>query len=366
MKILFVVEHFYPYVGGAEELFLNLTVSLARMDYDVHVITTRHDDLVQKYEEYNGVKITRVNCKNRFLFTIMSLPEVIRKTKNVDCIHTTSYNSAIPAFLAGLLKRKKVIITFHEVWGKLWFHLPFTPKWKLRCFYLYEWFILKLPFYKYVAVSDFTAKSLVNHGIPENNVVKIYNGLDYGILKSYPHVPPEKFTFCFFGRLGISKGIDILLEATKLFIANHPDATLKLIIPTYPEKLFEKVMALIKKLKLEENIDLKHNLSKSELLKEVSHSTCVIIPSYSEGFCFVAVESAGISIPIISSGKGSLPEVVSGKYLLIDELNAEGIFRSLESAINNEWNYIPPKRFQFENSIEKYVELYDQLTIKLK
>ena len=361
MKILFVVEHFYPYVGGAEELFLNLTVSLAQNGYEVDVVTTRHDDQVQKYEKYQGVNITRVNCKNRFLFTIMSLPEVIRKTKNVDCIHTTSYNSAIPAFLAGLLKRKKVIITFHEVWGKLWFRLPFTPKWKLRCFYLYEWFILKLPFYKYVAVSDFTAKSLINHGIPENKVVKIYNGLDYDMLKPYSYQPPEKFTFCYFGRLGISKGIDILLEATKLFIANHPDAKLKLIIPTYPEKLFEKVMALIKKLKLEENIDLKHNLSKEDLLKEVSHSTCVIIPSYSEGFCFVAVESVGMGIPIISSDKGSLPEVVGGHHLFIETLNAEALSQSLEKAIKKEWHLKAPINFQLEKSIENYLKLYHDL-----
>ena len=363
MKILFVVEHFYPYVGGAEELFLNLTVSLVQNGYEVHVVTTQHDDQVQKHEEYKGVKITRVNCKNRFLFTIMSLPEVIRKARKTDFIHTTSYNSAVPSFLAGFLLRKKVVITFHEVWGKLWFRLPFTPKWKLYFFYLYEWFILKLPFYKYVAVSDYTAKSLINKGIPENKVVKIYNGLNYEMLNPYPHLPPEKFTFCFFGRLGISKGIDILLEATKLFIADHPEASLKLIIPTYPKKLFEKVLAMIKNLQLEKNIDLKHNLSKSDLLKEVSHSTCVVIPSYSEGFCFVAVESAGMGIPVISSGKGSLPEVVCGKHLTIENLCAEGIRQTLEKAIMNKWNTSPLKSFHLKASIENCLELYDQMNL---
>src|SRR6185436_95369 len=128
MKILFVVEHFYPYVGGAEELFLNLTVSLAKAGYEIDVVTTLYDKTLQKREDYCGVKISRINCYNRFLFTVMSLPEIIRKAKNADFIHTTSYNSAVPSFLAGLIMRKKIIITFHEVWGKLWLRLPFTPK----------------------------------------------------------------------------------------------------------------------------------------------------------------------------------------------------------------------------------------------
>ena len=364
MKILFVVEHFYPYVGGAEELFLNLAVSLAAAGHEVEVVTTLYDHSLPKYEEFRGIKISRVRCYNRFLFTVMSLPAVIRKARKADLIHTTSYNSAIPAFIAGKMLGKKVVITFHEVWEKLWFRLPFTSKLKLAIFYFYEWFILKLPFQKYIAVSEFTRDSLIAHGIPKEKVVQIYNGMDYDSLAAFRHRPPEKFTFCFFGRLGISKGIDLLLDATRIFVSRHPDTTLKLIIPTYPESLFAKVMNSIHQHRLGNNIELMHNLSRQNLLNEVATSSCVVIPSQSEGFCFVAVESVALDVPVISSGKGSLPEVVSGRYLVLPELTAAAIVDALEKAKRNEWKKKERRTFPLQQSVHAYLNLYESLRKK--
>jgi len=97
MRILFVLEHFHPYVGGAEELFLKLTTALVNEGYDVSVVCTRHDSSVAQYEDHQGVKIHRVNCYNRFLFTLFSLPIVLKLARRSDLIHTTSYNSAVPA-----------------------------------------------------------------------------------------------------------------------------------------------------------------------------------------------------------------------------------------------------------------------------
>lgn len=362
MKILFVVEHFYPYVGGAEELFLNLTVSLAEAGYEVSVVTTQFDKSGKKSEIYKGVSITRVNCYNRFLFTVMSLPEIIRQAKNVYCIHTTSYNSAIPSFIAGMIRNKKVLITFHEVWGDLWFKLPYTPKWLLSCYYLYEWSILKLPFYKYIAVSDFTRNSLIKKGIPENKIIRIYNGLNYSKMSTFSHQPPEAFTFCFFGRLGISKGLDLLLDATQQFCSLHPNARLKLIIPTYPEKLFKKIIHSIKELKLEKNIDLLHNLPKDRLLKEVSTSSCAIVPSYSEGFCFVAVESVAMGVPVISSGKGALSEVIGGQHLTFEKMDSFSLLQAMIKAYKGTWDQSPVKAFPLKDSINEYLSLYKNLS----
>lgn len=364
MKVVFVVEHFYPYVGGAETLFLSLTSALVDIGYDVSIVTTLHTDTLQKYEVYKGVKITRVRCKNRFLFTLLSLPEVYKQSKEAEFIHTTSYNSAIPSFLVGLLLRKKVIITFHEVWSKLWFRLPFYSKWKLTGFYLFEWFILKLSFHKYIAVSEFTKNALIENGIAAEKIVKIYNGLDYEALQEYRHQAPEKFTFCFFGRLGISKGIDLLLDATRKFTLRHPDSTLKLILPTYPASLFKKVLHLIKEFQLEDKIILMHNLPRADLLKEVSGSSCVIIPSISEGFCFVAVESVAMGIPIISSGKGSLKEVVSGKFITLNSLGSDSICESLEKVMNGIWETNIPQKFPLKESIDGYLRLYESIKMK--
>jgi glycosyltransferase involved in cell wall biosynthesis len=361
MKVLFVVEHFYPYVGGAEELFLNLSLSLVKNGIDVEIITTRHDKTLAKREEYNGIKIRRVHCYNRFLFTVFSFPYVLKRARKADVIHTASYNSAPVSFLAGFFLRKKVVITFHEVWGKLWLQLPFTSKWLLMCFYYYEKFILKLPFHKYIAVSDATKKALIKNGIQEEKIVRIYNGVNYPELKGYSFQPTDKFTFCYFGRLGISKGLDILLNATKKFIAENRDSTLKLILPDYPQNLYRKILNLIQENNLNDKIILLQNLSREKLLQEISTTNCVVIPSWSEGFCFVAAESAGIGIPIISSGKGSLPEVVSGKYILMEQMNATSLYNALEQAKKNNWVSKPLIYFSREETISHYLRLYNSL-----
>lgn len=358
MKILFVVEHFYPYVGGAEELFLNLAISLVKSGFDVEVVTTLHDKILKTEEVYEGVKIYRVKCSNRFLFTILSLSEVFRKARRADIIHTTSYNSAFPAFVAGFILRKKVIITFHEVWGKLWFKLPFTAQWKLTGYYLFEWLILKLPFENYIAVSNSTKNALIKSGIDKNKIIRIYNGLNYDLLNKYPHTSPETFTFCFYGRLGISKGLDILLEGSFLFFKKHPESILKLIIPTYPKNLYRKIIEKIQDLKLSKNVILLHDLPKEKLFSEISISTCVIIPSYSEGFCFVAAESAALNIPVISSGKGSLTEVVSGDYITLENMTASAIDNALVQAIAGTWNNKPRQLFPLSQSVELYIQLY--------
>ena len=60
---------------------------------------------------------------NRYLFSLLSIPKVFNLAKDVDIIHTTTYNGAIPSRLIAKLKNKKSIITVHEVLGEKWFKL---------------------------------------------------------------------------------------------------------------------------------------------------------------------------------------------------------------------------------------------------
>ncbi|RME91864.1 MAG: hypothetical protein D6772_17720, partial [Bacteroidetes bacterium] len=129
MKMLFVLEHYHPYLGGAEKLFRQVAEGLAAEGHTVEVITTRHQARLAREEVIAGVRIRRVHCYNRFLFTFFSLPVIWRAAKDTDLIHTTTYNAAFPAWLVGRLRRKSVLITFHEYWGKLWFSLPYLSVW---------------------------------------------------------------------------------------------------------------------------------------------------------------------------------------------------------------------------------------------
>jgi len=361
MKILFVLEHYHPYIGGAERLFTQLTRTLAGKGYTVTVITTLHDPSLPALEEEHGVRIIRLRCWNRYLFTFLSLPKVFRQARHCDFIHTTTYNAALPAWIAGKLLNKKVVVTFHEVWAKLWFKLPFIKWWERMLFYYYEQFILQCRFDRYVAVSGYTNKSLQQVGIPAHKLITIYNGIDYDVFRAYRSKSPKIFTYTYLGRLGISKGLDLLLPAARQFSLKYPKSKLQLILPKYPRALYKRISNWIRELELEDHIMLFHNLPRAQLYETMCQSSCIVIPSYSEGFCFAAAETMALEIPIISSQRGALGEVVSGRYIAMEAMTSTALTEALIKAKNGRWREKPFKRFPHDRSVEQYLEMYESL-----
>jgi len=358
MRILFVLEHYYPSIGGVEKLFNSLAESLVKQGFDVQVITLRSEKDTPKEEILNEVKIKRLNLINRFFFTFFSLRPIIKLARNADIIHTTSYNAAFPAYFAAKRTGKKVIITFHEVWGKLWFKLPFVSLFSKCSFYLYEKLILRLKFDKFIAVSNSTEQRLIENGVDKDRITRLYNGIDYSQFSKTEKQPPDEFTYAFFGRLGISKGLDILIKAAKRFYLENPESRLKLIIPNKPAGIYRKVSKLINSCNLNGHIIKLHNLHPEVLEKELLNSNCVVIPSYSEGFCYAAAEAIAMGIPVISSHQGALKEVVSGKYIQMAEMNEKALYDALIKAKNGVWDESEVKYFKLSENISNHVELY--------
>ena len=361
MKIVFVLEHYHPYIGGAEKLFTELSRALVKRGYAVTVITTLYDSSLPSVEIDQGVHIFRVKCWNRYLFTLLSLPLIYRHARGCDLIHTTTYNAAFPAWIAGKILNKKVLVTFHEVWGKLWFQLPFINGFQKSVFYAYEQLILRCRFHRYVAVSKYTQHCLQQYGTVGDRVVHIYNGLAYEAFRSYAPEPPTQFTYTFMGRLGISKGLDLLLPAAQEFFAAFPSSRLQLILPKYPQSFYQRIGRWIKDLGIEHHIKLYHNLSREALYETISQSSCVVIPSYSEGFCFAAAETVALGIPIVSSQQGALKEVVSGRYIAMEAMTSTALVEALYRAKEGKWEEKNLRHFPLEESVKQYLELYESL-----
>ena len=359
MKILFVLDHYYPYLGGGEKLFQSLAESLAT-HHQVTVVTTKHHKSLKKREVINGVAIERLGI-NRFLFTFWSLFKVIFYARKCDIIITSSYNAAVPAKIASRIFGKKILIVFHEVLGNLWFQLPYLSYFYKAAYFFYERFILSFKYDKLVAVSQFTRERLIQSGHAKEQVKLIYNGLDYNDMLPYTWQPPDSFTFTYFGRIGLTKGLEILLESATKFTQKYPDVRVKLIIPTYPENVFHKVIKEINKINVKDNITVHHNLSFDELMQEICTSSCIVIPSRSEGFCYTALEASAIGIPIISSHRGALPETVSGTYIALKELDAENLYRALVKAYKGQWHRTAIKRFELEDMLLNYNRLIHQM-----
>jgi len=371
MKILFVLEYFHPYIGGVEFLFWQLSKTLAAQGHQVKVITTRFDKKLPQKECNEGIDIYRVNCNNRFSFFIKSIPSIYKNIKNFDIVHTTTYTAAPPTWLVSRLRNKKSVLTFHEYWGGLWSQLPYLNFVQRFLYRAFERMVSYLPFSKIVAVSKFTQQSLSKAGVDESKIHVIYNGLDYKAIKQLSNTittsdrrtAEEKaiFNYIFVGRLGVSKGLDLLLEASAIFLQKNPDAILKLVIPKLPKKMYELILNEINNLQCANQIRVMHHLTKEELYRQIKLASFIVVPSYAEGFCFVAAEACALNVPVISSHRGALKEVVSGQYIAMNSFTTEGLLEALQKAKQQEWQYKESLQFTLDKSVEQYVHLYKEM-----
>ncbi len=155
--------------------------------------------------------------------------------------------------------------------------------------------------------------------------------------------------------------MDLLLVAARVFNNKNNDSRLRMVIPKKPVKMYHTILKTIERLEIQNSVQLYHELSDEELAKVIADSTCVVIPSYSEGFCFVAAEAAAKGKPIISSGQGALKEVVSGKYIEMDSQTAPALVDALQKAHQDNWNETPIKKFELSDSVKQYVDNYQQI-----
>ncbi len=366
LHLLYVLENYYPNIGGVENLFKKLVERLAAQGHRVTVITTRLSKSDPAVEFAGQVRIFRYRFYNRYFFSLLALFPVLRHAGACDLIHTTSYNAAFPAFLGALLRRKKIIVTFHEVWASLWFRLPYMSRVGQCLHYLFEQMLLRLPFDCFVGVSKSTTADLLKAGIPPQKVKTIYNGIEYEDFRK-EQLPDERpanppFTYTYFGRLGVSKGLDILIEAAGIFKNSYPDSLLKMIIPTTPPAFFKRIRADIAEAGLGRYVKLYHELPFAQLKEELRRSDCVVIPSLNEGFCFAAVESIALDVPIISSGQGALQEVVSGRFIKMKKPDAAALVEALLRAAVGDWEQSPVLKFELADTVAAYEVLYLTLT----
>jgi glycosyltransferase involved in cell wall biosynthesis len=239
----------------------------------------------------------------------------------------------------------------------------------LTLFYLFEKLLLTLPFTHYIAVSKNTKSALIKAGIEESKITTIYNGIDYSKFKKSEankneNIATKPYNFIYFGRLGISKGLDLILSATQLLAKKNDAFKLHLVIPKTPLGFYKKIIDEIEKSNIQKHIDVHSHLPTDTLQQLIVSSDAAIVPSYSEGFGYSAVEAIALDVPIIHSGKGSLSEVVSGRHIRMRELSGESLMQCMHSAILEEWNISPIKRFHLSDSVQGYMAFYNKLITK--
>jgi len=373
MNILFILENYHPHIGGVEIVFRNVCEGLARKGHDVTVLTHRLPK-TKKQEIIGGVRIVRVaSMDSRYLFTFTSIPKAIHLAKSADLIHTTTFNAAPPAWLASRIANIPVMITVHEVWIGKWREFTDFGAVKAWVHDFLERLVFALPYDKYVCVSEATTKSL-NDVLPERKkqTITIHNGFEGGPWHAKAKGVhdlrmrldlKDKFVILGYGRPGTSKGFGYAIEAFSLIKKKIPNAELILILSK--DKQYAHVVERFKEI-APRGVRILPSLPHRELPQYVQMADCVVLPSLTEGFGYVALEASHAGTPIVASNTASIPEVIGGKYVLVTPKSPTAIADGVIRVKNNDFIIKNPKPFPWKKAIANYEQAYRSMLLAIK
>jgi len=371
MKILFILDLYKPHIWWVEILFENIISRLEKQWHKIIILTSKFSKDLEDYKKYtNNVEIYRVG-HNRYDFMFYSIFKWIKIAKKCDLIHTTTYNSAISAWIIWKLSHKKIVLTVHEIFWKLWYKFLW---WKWFFFKKFEDLIFKFSFDKYLCVSNYTKNSIrLAYGLDDKKLLTVHNWIDYNIWDKNNYKKDDieqikkqywlkdSFVGMYYGRPGISKGLEFYIQAIPYLIKKIPNFKAFLIVSKNDKKRVSYIEKLISGLNLEKYIIWTSWISYNKLWNYILACDIVVVPSLAEWFGFSAVETCSLNKNLVVSEIASLPEVVSWKINFSIPWDERSISQSILNFYNKKYLEIPSKKFYWDDNIEKTLKVYNEL-----
>ena len=367
MRACIVTEHFLPHVGGLETEFWEFARSLTMLDCEVRVVTSDSGGIRGRTER-EGVAIFHHAWPSLFGHPVPRYRDLKEHVEWADVVHTTTYTAGPVALSQSRRSEKPCIISVQECLGQKWFHVERNPL-KALLFKQFERFVVQRPYTRWLAISEATRQDVLRVGIPSEKVSLVYLGIDNEYwapsissldLSTLFDFPRNSRIFLYFGRVGQTKGVEVLIDAIRSYRAHFPpDVRFGFILGSHPPGSRDKVRVKMNSLDLGDLARVVPSVPQDELRRYIRGAFAVVVPSITEGFGFSAAETSSLEVPIISSDGGSLPEVVSGKHLFFKNRSSEDLGRILLRAIRGEWEVRPKIEFSWPVAAKRLLEIYE-------
>lgn len=348
MRIAFVSDSIYPYhLGGKEKRLYEISTRLAKRGHHVRIYTMRwwKDGDAQEYEGVHlqaiGSFLALYTSRGRrslleaIQFGRHTLLPILRTDAEIIDIDHIPYLSNFTSAIAGRLKKKMIIGTWHEVWGKRHWQ-EYLGRFKGQIASWIEKLSVKMP-HRIISVSQYTTKKLIQElSVSHDRIFTIPNGIDHeAIARAEPSL--EKSDLIFVGRLIKHKNLDIVLRVLKKMEDLYKVSLTFFIIGDGPEKNdlqnLSYQLGLVKTVKFFgriENSNTVYGLLKSSKL--------FILPSVNEGFGIVVLEANGCGIPVLtvrSLNNAASDLIDEGKNGWVISLRDDDILHRLKEFFNN-------------------------------
>ena len=363
MNFLFILNTFYPNIGGVENATYEICKRLKERGHEIFVLTTtkvnvrpNNQDL-PFFEKIDGIRIYRIRHALRF-FDIPWKALYLARKYQIDYVYITDFWGGVALFLKKIFRIPFVYVLngynpicprgtlFHEQacqGFEVWKCLEQCHKFSFRfLFTLIITRMLLLEAEPVIAISE-AVRDAYRAYFGKISMKLLYYGVDAQKFKPLP-VQPSTLThnledsdkiLLFFGRLIKERGVAEFLPHFKE-ILKQVECKL-LIVGSGPE--IKEIKEEANSLSLQKKVIFTGFLRNKDLVNVINISTLVILPIlFPEPLSLVALEAMACGKPVISFELGGVKELLAHDKvgLLIAPNNWKEFTNKIHQILSNE------------------------------
>jgi glycosyltransferase involved in cell wall biosynthesis len=381
-----VVPYFPPAYafGGPVKVVYEISRELIKLGHQVTVYTSDAKDLKSRIDEKCFTKGDGIQThymknlsmllvrKSKLFITPEIIPRIIREGQNFDIIHLHEYRTFQSLVVARYAKNHNIpyVLQAHGALPRIISKQGL--KWLFDTLVGRE--ILK-DASKVIALNNIEAEQYATLNVPHEKIAVIPNGINLSEFNDLPlrgsfkkkfNIHPDEKLVLYLARINKIKGIDILVKAFANILHKLDDARLVIVGPD--DGYLSETKALIKALKMEDNVLVSGPLYGRDKLEAYVDANLFVLPSRYETFPIVVLEAYACSKPIIASKVEAIPDIVLHEKtgLLFQACNAEELAKMIEYMFMHpeeakSMGYRARKLVEQKFSIEKVVDSLEEL-----
>lgn len=326
MRVLMLSWEYPPHlVGGLGKHVTEIIPALQRLGVEITLLTPRWAGGAER-EVVDGAEIHRLDPgdpESDFHSTTRKTNLVLEQyaeslwneTGGYDVIHAHDW---LTAFAAAATKRKyrtPLVATIHATEkgrGRGYLHSDMQ-----QAIHSTEWW-LTYEAWRIIACSNFMAQEIVHYfAAPLDKVDVIPNSISMQALEQYENIdlsgfremyarPDEHLVFNI-GRVVAEKGVQVLVEAVPMVLAEFPQAK---VVIAGRGAMVDELKQRTEELGVSEKVTFCGFVSDEDRNRLYRVADCAVFPSLYEPFGIVALEAMAAKCPVVVASVGGLQEVV--------------------------------------------------------
>ena len=310
MRLAVVTDSVSPWhTGGKEQRQHELLTRLAARGFEVDVYTMRwwgkEKQVTREGITFHGIcplvplyTKDRRSIRQAVMFALATLRMLTRRYDVLE-VDAIPFLQLFPTRIVAWLRRKPMVVTWHEYWGSQYWAEYLGPLGRVAAFV--ERTAIRLPD-RILAASDGTAQRLreVRRSQPDVHVVT--PGIVAATLAAPAHepwTPRRPLQLVYAGRLLDHKRVDVAIDTVSELAVRGVDARLTVIgAGPHADALQERA----KRSPVADRIQFLAFLPEhADVLERMACADLFLFPSVREGFGMVALEAMAMGTPVITS-----------------------------------------------------------------